>query len=94
VTREAISAQTLDTLDGLFKVDHKIIYVFLKRCVEALDNAEPRLSIDLDPQLVSSKTIHLAIPDLTLPAQWLELYRAIAYGKKNGVSIVITRIIE
>jgi hypothetical protein len=53
---------------------------------------ERRAEFDLDPANIKSKTVHLAIPELTFPKQWPHLFRAIIYGKQNGVAVVITRI--
>jgi hypothetical protein len=52
----------------------------------------PGTEFDLDSADIRSKTIHLAIPEHTSPDQWLYLFRAIIYGKENGVTVVITRI--
>jgi hypothetical protein len=53
---------------------------------------EASAEFDLDPADIRSRTIHLAIPELTWPKQWPYLFRAIIYGKENGVTVVITRI--
>jgi hypothetical protein len=47
---------------------------------------------DLEPAEIKSKTIHLAIPELTWPKQRPYLFRAILYDKENGVTLRITSI--
>jgi filamentous hemagglutinin len=55
-------------------------------------NYQPYWRFDINPALIKSKTIQLAIPEETSLEQWRQLLRAIVYGKDNNVKIVITRI--
>jgi hypothetical protein len=91
-TGEAISAKTLNTLTVNRIKKPQNIFNTLKRYVDNAVNYDRRLKSDVDPADIQSKTIHLAIPEYTSPAQWRQILRAIIYGKDNGVSIVITRI--
>jgi hypothetical protein len=63
-----------------------------KGYVEEAKNYVDEKEFDVKPADIKSKTLYLAIPEYTSPAQWREILRAIIYGKDNGVSVVITRI--
>ncbi|MHB8884776.1 MAG: endonuclease toxin domain-containing protein [Methylovirgula sp.] len=91
---EAISNKTLNTLSVSYIKNPLRIYSRLKRYVNDAADYEPRVDSDLDSAEIRSKTIHLAIPEYTSPAQWGQLFQAIIYGKERGVRIVITRIRE
>ncbi len=95
LSREAISSKTLDTQTFNRIKNPQVVYKKLKEYIDAAANyKKPRAWFDLDPAKIKSKTIQLAIPEYTSPAQWRQLYRAILYGKKYGVRVVITRIRE
>lgn len=68
------------------------IYKKVTGYVDKVVNYTPSRSTDVDPALIGSKTIELAIPEQTSPEQWRYLLRAIIYGKDNGVKVVVTRI--
>jgi hypothetical protein len=91
---EAISAKTLNTLSASCIKNPQAIYFRLKRYIDAAANYTPRAVIDKDPMKITSKTIHLAIPEYTSPTQWRYLYMAIIYGERRNISLVITRIRE
>ncbi len=93
--REAISAKTLNTLSMVYIRNPRKIFEKLKTYIDtAADYWQPRGDIDLDPKDIESKTLHLAVHGYTSPMQWRYLHAAFAYGKKRGVSVVITRIRE
>jgi hypothetical protein len=92
-TGEAIIAIILNTLSETYKQNPQNIYRDLEPYVDlAAKYGGRRTKFDLDPADIRSKTIHLAIPELTFPKQWPYLFQAIIYGKENGVAVVITRI--
>jgi hypothetical protein len=93
-TGEALSDKTLNTLSVSYIRYPQRILGRLKRYVDAAANYEPRVEADLDPAMIQSKTIHLAIPQYTSPTQWQYLNLAIRYAREHGVSLVITRISE
>jgi hypothetical protein len=64
----------------------------VKIYVNELLDYQPTKNFDVDPDLINSKTIQLAIPEHTSPEQWRYLLRAIIYGKDNGVKVVVTGI--
>lgn len=92
-TGEAISDKTIYTLTVGYIKNPLSIYRNLKGYVDAAKNYdEPRVDTDVLPEMVMSRTIQLAIPEYASPRQWLYLNLAISYGRRHGVSIVITRI--
>jgi len=94
-TGEAVSAKTLNTLSAYYARDPENVYNALSKYIGAVENySKPRGLTDVDPALIQSKTIHLAIPEYTSPAQWRYLFKAIRYARERGVSFVITRIRE
>lgn len=91
-TGEATDSKTLNTLTvSLIKKPQQILSR-LKGIVNNLKDYRDIKSVDLDPELIKSKTIQLAIPEYTSPTQWRYLDLATRYARDNGVSIVITRI--
>jgi hypothetical protein len=94
ITREAISAKTLNAMSVGYIKYPQSIFKELKGYINDVLDYEPLRESDLDPADIESKSIYLAIPEYTSPTQWRYLLRAIIYGKDNGVSVVITRIPE
>jgi hypothetical protein len=91
-TGEAVSAKTLDTKTAARITKPQKIYEKMKEYVDAAVNYQPSKETDVDPTLIVSKTIQLAIPEHTSPEQWRQILRAVIYGKENGVKVVITRM--
>ena len=92
-TGEAIIAIILDTLSEIYKQSPESICQHLELYVDsAARYDEARTESDVDPAEIKSRTIHLAIPELTWPKQWPHLFQAILYGKENGVTLRITSI--
>jgi len=93
VTGEAISDKTIYTLTVGYIKNPLSIYRKLTGYVDLAKNYdEPRVRTDVPPEKITSRTIQLAIPEYTSPRQWKYLNLAIGYGRRHGVSIVITRI--
>lgn len=94
-TGEAISDKTMNTLTVARIKNPVSIYRKLKTYVDlAASYGEPRVYTDVPPAKIISKTIQLAVPEYTSPGQWLCLNLGIGYGRRRGVSVVITRIRE
>lgn len=91
-TGEAISAKTLNTKTMTRITKPQKIYEKVKEYVDDVLDYESLKKSDVDPELITSKTIQLAIPEQTSPEQWRYLLRAIIYGRDNSVKVVITRI--
>lgn len=89
---EAISAKTMNIQSYGYSNNPQRIYYRLKGYVDATANYRPRTSLDINPDLIRSRTIQLAIPEYVAPKQWRYLYRAIRYGRERGVRLVVTRI--
>jgi hypothetical protein len=64
----------------------------VKGYVDEILDYEPHWDTDIEPELIQSKTIQLAVPEQISSAQWRQLLRAIIYGKDNNVKIVITLV--
>ncbi len=95
ITGEAISDKTMDTLTVARIKNPLIIYGKLKTYIDDARNYnERRVDSDVDPDEITSKTIQLAVPEYTSPRQWLYLNLGIGYGRRHGISVVITRIRE
>jgi len=94
VTKEAISAKTMNTLSISYIKRPQKIYETVTGYVNKAVNYKRVKQIDLDPADIDSKSIYLAIPEWTSPIQWRYLMRAIIYGKDNGVSVMIIRVGE
>ncbi|QGM46232.1 hypothetical protein [Methylocystis heyeri] len=94
LTQEAVSAKTLNTLSVSYIRKPESIYGKLKRYTDAAADYAPRRKRDLDPDLIRSKAIHLAISEYTSPVQWRQLRRARRYAREKGIPLVITRIRE
>jgi len=93
VTGEAISDKTIYTLTVGYIKNPLSIYRKLTGYFDLAKNYdEPRVRTDVPPEKITSRTIQLAIPEYTSPRQWIYLNLAIGYGRRHGVSIVITRI--
>ena len=93
-TGEAVSAKTVSTLSVGYIKRPERLYWLLKRYIDSAADYEPRPSIDLDPQKIKSKTLHVAISEHTSPMQLRYLRRAKRYGVERGVSVEITEIRE
>ena len=73
---EAISTQILHTLAPIYMANPQAIYSALKACVDAVADYVPTSQDDLALAQIKSRTIHLAVPELTSPVQWRYLHRA------------------
>jgi filamentous hemagglutinin len=95
ITGEAVSDKTMYTQTVARIKNPQSLYSKLK---EYIDDAETyderRVESDVDPDKITSRTIQLAVPEYTSPRQWLYVNLGIGYGRRHGVSVVITRIRE
>ena len=95
ITGEAVSDKTMNTLTVARIKNPQSIYYKLKTYIDDAKNYdEPRVDTDVPPVGITSREIQLAIPEYTSPRQWLYLNLGIGYGRRHGVSVVITRIRE
>ncbi|MBV8663194.1 MAG: hypothetical protein JO107_08835, partial [Hyphomicrobiales bacterium] len=93
-TGTAISDKTLNTLSVSYIRNPQQIYWRVKQYVDSTVNYKPHAFFDVDPTVIQSKIIQLAIPEYTSPSQWRYLFWALDYGGERGVSIMVTRIRE
>jgi len=94
VSREAVSAKTMDTLLASYIKKPQRIYGDIVDYVNEVLDYEPVKESDIPLDWIESRSVYLAVPEWTSPSQWRYLIRAIIYGKDNGVSIVIIRVRE
>ncbi|MBS0271757.1 MAG: hypothetical protein JSR85_03820, partial [Proteobacteria bacterium] len=92
ITREAISAKTLDTNTLSRITDPKKVYYSLKKSIDAAERfIEYKLDkVTLASQDISSRVVEVAVPTSTTPAQWEQILRAVEYAKVKGVILKIT----
>jgi len=48
--------------------------------------------VRLTPSMIANREIRLAVPAQTNATQWLEINRAVEYGKTLGIKINITQV--
>lgn len=93
-TGEAISAKTMSTLSVGYIKNPQRIYNKMHTYIGEAADYTARVPTDVDPDLIKSKTLQLAVPEYTSSTQWRYLHRAIRYGRSRGVRVIITRIRE
>ncbi|MEW6436892.1 MAG: hypothetical protein AB1508_06950 [Pseudomonadota bacterium] len=91
---EAIRTETLYTLAPEYAANPEAISDDLKVYIDAIADYAPSSPNDLALAQIKSRTIHLAIPDLTSPVEWRYIFRAELYANRRKVSMIVTRIRE
>jgi filamentous hemagglutinin len=94
ISGEAISTKALSTLSVSYVKKPESIYKEIKGYVDEVLDYEPVKLSDLDPAMIESKSVYVAVPEWMSPTQSQHLVRGIIYGKDNGVSVVILRVGE
>jgi hypothetical protein len=91
---DAISSKTLNTVTYNRIMNPESIYGKLREYVDAAANyaERPGSSIDVEASRIRTKAIQLAVPEETSVEQWQYISRAIEYGRRKGVSVMVTRI--
>jgi hypothetical protein len=89
---EAISDKTLNTLTATYAMNPQKIYGKVSKYVDAAADYTPRAYTDVNPEIIGSKTIHLAVPEYTSSEQWRYLNEGIEYGRSRNVSVIVTQI--
>lgn len=90
----AISAKSLDT-QTVSKVNRpKQIYNTIKGNIDDAEKFEGyRLSgVNLHSEMIAKREIWLAVPQSTTKAQWIEINRAVAYGKSMNIEVKIMQV--
>lgn len=91
---EAIRTETLYTLAPEYADNPQAISDDLKVHIDAVADYAPSSQNDLPLAQIKSRTIHLAIPQLTSPVEWRYIFRAELYANRRRVSMIVTQIRE
>lgn len=91
-TGAATSAKTLDTATAARLANPTQVYTSLKGNIDAAASFPGyRLSgVNLTPDMVTSRTLQVAVPSSTTAAQWQQINAAIQYGASKGIDVKIT----
>ncbi|MDI6439811.1 hypothetical protein QL195_04870, partial [Cronobacter dublinensis] len=94
VTKTAVSAKSLDAQTAPKLNNPKAVYYSIKGNIDAaakFDEASLSRKV-LDSSMISNKEIQLAVPASTTKAQWVEINRAVEYGKSRGIKVTVTQV--
>ena len=93
-TKTAINAKTLDTLTAARLKNPRQVYSTLKGYVHKMMDfdGDRLLGVKLTPDMIGARQIMLAIPAATPPKIWEQIQEAIAYGKANGIEIIVNTL--
>lgn len=93
-TKTAVSAKSLDTQTMAKLANPNQVYSSIKGNINAAAKFErSELSGQfLNSSRITNREIQLAIPASTTKAQWVEINRAIEYGKSQGVTVKVTQV--
>ncbi|KTS91793.1 hypothetical protein NS376_23620, partial [Pseudomonas oryzihabitans] len=91
-TGTAISAKTLDTLTDAKLSKPSQVYSSLKKNIDdvAKFDGYELSSQPLTNEMIVNREVRVAIPAGTTAEQWVQINKAIAYGKSTGVKLMIT----
>ena len=89
----ATSAKTLDTSTAAKVADPRQVYSAIKGQVDeaASFTGYSRAGRTLTSADITARELQLAVPRTTTATQWAEIRRAIAYGEKRQVRVIITK---
>jgi filamentous hemagglutinin len=93
-TGMATSAKTLDTGTAARLAKSKQVYDSIRRNIDAATGFDYyRLSgVELSSDMIVARQLQLAVPSRTRAKQWVEIMRAVEYGKQHGVNVVVTKV--
>uniref|UniRef100_UPI0036D389FE endonuclease toxin domain-containing protein n=1 Tax=Pantoea sp. sgz302252 TaxID=3341827 RepID=UPI0036D389FE len=93
-TKTAVSAKSMDTQTMAKLANPNQVYNSIKGNIDAAANFKGYTlsNTPLTPGMVSNKEIQLAVPASTTKTQWIEINRAIEYGKSQGVAVKVTQV--
>lgn len=95
VTGVAVSAKTLDTTTLAKYSNPSAVYSSIKGNIDSVARfSKPASKGDktVDPKKIAAREVHLAVPTSTTAAQWVQIKRAIDYGKQQGVTVKVTPV--
>jgi hypothetical protein len=89
-----VSGKTIDTTAFTYASDPQKIYF---RLIKYVDDAEKYKFGEFWRKVRSYRgkkirEIQVAVPEITSPSQWHQIYRAISYAKSRDISMKITMI--
>ncbi|MBL0318683.1 MAG: hypothetical protein IPP74_05260 [Alphaproteobacteria bacterium] len=92
----ATSAKTLDTLTVNRLENPNTVYNTLVGYIDKTANFQkakiPGTGQLLTADEINSRSIQLAVPSDTTPAQWQQIGKAVDYGNQMNVNVIVTRI--
>ncbi|MBV8044553.1 MAG: hypothetical protein JO226_18290 [Pluralibacter sp.] len=93
-TKTATSVKSMDTQTMAKLANPNQVYSSIKGNIDATAKfKEYALSgRELTPSMISNREIQLAVPANTTKTQWIEINRAIEYGKSQGVKVTVTQV--
>ncbi|WP_288494510.1 hemagglutinin repeat-containing protein [uncultured Pantoea sp.] len=93
-TKTATSVKSMDTQTMAKLANPNQVYSSIKGNIDAAAKfKEYALSgRELTQSMISNREIQLAIPANTTKTQWIEINRAIEYGKSQGVKVTVTQV--
>lgn len=95
VTGVAVSAKTLDTTTLAKYNTPSAVYSSIKGNIDSVVRFSKPASKGgriVDPVDIKAREVHLAVPTSTTAAQWVQIRRAIEYGKQQGVTVKVTPV--
>ncbi|EPD6701356.1 hemagglutinin repeat-containing protein [Cronobacter dublinensis] len=94
VTKTAVSVKSLDTQTASKLNNPKAVYYSIKGNIDTAANFKRAQLSErvLNSSMISNKEIQLAVPASTTKAQWVEINRAVEYGKNRGVKVTVTQV--
>ncbi len=93
-TKTAVSAKTMDTQTMAKLNNPNQVYSSIKGNIDAAAKFETYTlsKTSLDSSMISNREIQLAVPANTTKTQWIEINRAIEYGKSQSVTVKVTQV--
>ncbi len=93
-TKTAVSAKSMDTQTMAKLANPNQVYSSIKGNIDAAVKFETyTLSRKtINSSMISNREIQLALPANTTKPQWVEVNRAIEYGKAQGVKVTVTQV--
>jgi filamentous hemagglutinin len=93
-TGEATSAKTLDTTTQARMDNPSQVYTSLKGNIDAAADFEQyRIrGVSLTSDMITSRTVEVAVPAATTPVQWTQIASAMQYAATKGVNLIVTAV--
>ncbi|MEO8380806.1 MAG: hypothetical protein ABI779_14170, partial [Acidobacteriota bacterium] len=91
-TGVAISAKTLDTTTAAKLAKPEQVYTSLTRSVDAAANftSYELKGVRLSSEMITVREVRVAVPSSTNRAQWAEIKKAVEYGRRQNIKVIVT----